>query len=817
MSSLPRTPGEFSQGELDNTSYALDDLTTDSCADIIREKLVFSGTYSSSGTNDAPNIKNGNCSTSPNGAVYAIGNYLNYLQYDPWNASLNGGLGCYDDDLDNVCDDDDVCRGYMDDFPYKTYAEIEAAYASYGMTVPASFMVGVDERLYDMDNDGVPNGLPGSMWPNGCDLCLSGDDSQDQDFDTIPDACDQCGLPIDCPTCSGAYFDDSIDADNNGTPDCMEADADGDGIVNGIDVCVGANTSDDADGDGVPDDCDAFPADPNEAIDSDGDGVGDESDACPGFPDSNDFDADGTPDGCDADIDNDGIPNANDNCPAYNSVDADQTDTDHDGAGDLCDDDLDGDGFDNINDNCPGVRNEHQVNSDKDQPADIHGNIGDDQGDACDTDDDADGVPDDQDACPGFPDWQDDDGDDVPDGCDSFVKVDTDGDGVVDSEDNCPDHPNTDQKNSDVNAALPYISDELGDACDEDDDGDGVLDYDLTGNPHSPFDNCQFVPNPGQENSETLSPLITPDAKGDACDDDDDNDGVKDMQDVCAPTGGKAGDDTVDADNDNVPDDCDDNGQDADGDGAELIGPAFADNCPMVANNSLKDPQLDFDGDGQGDACDNDDDNDLVLDVNDNCPRYNNTDTDQTDTDGDGQGDVCDDDDDNDGKLDGVDNCPWVYNPDQDDIDNDQVLGVGGGDACDNNIDRDGDGVADEIDNCLVVKNGNNPGEDNQADTDGDGVGNACDSLIDTDGDGIPNDMGGGFDPLTEDNCPDDPNKDQLDKDGDYIGNVCDNDDDGDGVLDVDDNCPLEANPTATPPQTDDNDGDGLGDAMRPR
>ena len=100
-----------------------------------------------------------------------------------------------------------------------------------------------------------------------------------------------------------------------------------------------------------------------------------------------------------------------------------------------------------------------------------------------------------------------------------------------------------------------------------------------------------------------------------------------------------------------------------------------------MANNSLKDPQRDSDGDGQGDACDTDDDNDLVLDVNDNCPLDGSS-TVQTDTDGDGQGDVCDTDDDNDGKLDGEDNCPWSYNPNQDDIDNDEVLGVGGGDAC---------------------------------------------------------------------------------------------------------------------------------------
>lgn len=43
----------------------------------------------------------------------------------------------------------------------------------------------------------------------------------------------------------------------------------------------------------------------------------------------------------------------------------------------------------------------------------------------------------------------------------------------------------------------------------------------------------------------------------------------------------------------------------------------ISDNCPDIAN----DDQADFDQDGLGDACDDDDDNDGVLDINDNCPN----------------------------------------------------------------------------------------------------------------------------------------------------------------------------------------------------
>jgi hypothetical protein len=75
------------------------------------------------------------------------------------------------------------------------------------------------------------------------------------------------------------------------------------------------------------------------------------------------------------------------------------------------------------------------------------------------------------------------------------------------------------------------------------------------------------------------------------------------------------------------------------------------------------DPALDVDFDG-------------VLNDVDNCPNTENSN--QRNTDGDAQGDACDDDDDNDGLNDDVDNCPLVENIDQADKD-----GNGIGDACD--------------------------------------------------------------------------------------------------------------------------------------
>jgi hypothetical protein len=364
-----------------------------------------------------------------------------------------------------------------------------------------------------------------------------------------------------------------------------------------------------------------------------------------------------------SDRDDDGVPDAEDNCP--NQANPDQSDNDDDGLGDICDncpneqnpgqEDGDGDGDGDQCDNCPGIYNSGQSDGDgdgigdpcdncpgSDNPGQENGD-GDSPGDACDN-------------CPDHPnpDQADDDLDGIGDVCDNCPddinsnQVNVDGDVFGDVCDNCPDDINDDQTDGD--------GDDVGDICDncpedqntgqEDGDGDDIGDA---------CDNCPGVSNPDQIDFDG-------DGIGDACEADGDGDGVAD-------------------DEDNCPADYNPNQEDGDQDG---VGD-FCDNCPDDQNSG----QEDSDGDGDGDVCDN-------------CPDDSNLD--QMDNDGDGVGNVCD-------------NCPDDFNPDCADVDGDGV-----GDACDNcleyvngdQVDSDSDGIGDVCDNCRLISN------PDQTDSDGD-------------------------------------------------------------------------------------------------
>jgi hypothetical protein len=236
--------------------------------------------------------------------------------------------------------------------------------------------------------------------------------------------------------------------------------------------------------------------------------------------------------------------------------------------------DTDRDGVFDIVDNCPFVKNRNQADRD-----------GDGVGDVCDPDIDGDGVPNHLDAYPYNPNRWD---------------LDSDGDGIPDAVDNCPFVKNRNQADRD--------GDGVGDRCDPDIDGDGVLnendaypynpnkwekdvwlsgDSDRDGVPDD-VDNCPFVKNSDQRDRDG-------DGVGDVCDPDIDGDGVLNENDAYPYNPNRW---ELDSDWDGVPD--------------------AVDNCPFVKNGN----QLDLDGDGVGNVCDPDIDGDGVLNENDAYP-YN--------------------------------------------------------------------------------------------------------------------------------------------------------------------------------------------------
>ncbi|MDG1662766.1 MAG: thrombospondin type 3 repeat-containing protein [Pseudomonadales bacterium] len=429
-----------------------------------------------------------------------------------------------------------------------------------------------------------------------------------------------------------------VEAADDGTSNIVEA---------GLDNIKILTTQLDADSDGIVDSLDKCPniANPNQ-INTDNDSFGDACDAFPNDPDN--------------DVDGDTISGHIDNCPAVANGPNDgsnQLDNDGDNIGDACDIDADGDGIDGNGSGGPGT----DIN-------DLDNTIA--------TDADSDGVDDagggtlnGPDNCLGIAnaDQANTDGDGLGNACDPFPNDpdnDLDGDTISGHIDNCfavANGPN------DASNQLNFDADAFGDACDIDADGDG-FDGDGAGGPSA-------------NDVDDLNAGLAVDPDGDLVDS---SNVLAVTQDNCPA---EANADQTNTDGDAQGDACDlfPNDPDNDLDGDTISG--HIDNCPVVANGpNDASNQLDDDNDNVGNVCDtfpNDPDNDIDGDTVsgeiDNCPTEPNTD--QLNTDGDSEGNACDADDDNDNLTDieeqqyGTD--PLLIDTDGDGINDAEEIAVG--------------------------------------------------------------------------------------------------------------------------------------------
>lgn len=583
----------------------------------------------------------------------------------------------------------------------------------------------------DFDGDGLINSMDADDDNDGV-KDINDVDPYDPNSDSDGD-----GIPDNVETGGDGRYDAGIDFNPT------KADTDGDGIPDGVE---------DANKNGIVDNGETDPRKPDSDFDSIPDGVEDANkngiidtgesdplDMCDPNPTFAvcDFDGDGVQNGNDPDDDNDGVEDGNDEDPFDPN-----SDSDNDGIADIT---------------------ETNNGSDPLNPCDPNENAA-----ACNgTDADSDGYflnfpsnhpqydPDDTDPC--NPDHTADACDFDGDGKPNIIDLDDDNDGVADVNDVDPYDPNSDSDGDgisddeetgfDGNYNFLYDSDPLN-ACDPSSDNAACVGVDGDGDGY--FDN--YVPTDPQYDPDDENPCV-PDFTVGTCDfdldgiinmndNDDDNDGVPDVDDVGPynPNSDSDGDgitDNVETGDDGIYE------PDLDSDPLDPCDPnPMAPTCDRV----------DLDGDGY---LANVDPGDANYDPNDNDPCIPDPSVGICDFDNDGLENDVDPDDDNDGVNDADDVDP--YDPDSD-SDNDGIS---------DNIETGQDGVY-------------NPGTDwNPLDADTDD-----DTLEDGEEDANKN---GQVDPGESDPInPDDDNDGILTRDEDTNGNgtVLDDDTDGDGIPD---------------------------------
>ncbi|MCZ2472229.1 T9SS type B sorting domain-containing protein [Aquirufa ecclesiirivi] len=639
------------------------------------------------------------------------------------------------------------------------------------------------ERSYDTDGDGVMNFLDIDSDNDGILDAWEGTDNKRGTIDDNYDGrVDKNGSS---PDVNGNGLADFLegnpapvpDTDKDGTPDYIDLDSDGDGIVDKIEL------TNDADKDGRPNYRDK---------DSDGDWLGDSDER------DTDNDGDRIPNYLDDDSDGDGIPDAwegKDKCRECDNSNDDNDngwddrgeykaviDSDKDGSPDFLDLDSDND--------CIRDGVEGGADWDQDKLANFR-----------DTDSDGDGILDivevgdctkpwdtDGDGLKNFEDT-DSDGDGIPDaieaGKDLSKPVDTDGDGTSDYRDLDSDNDGIfDKTEAGKNGNNPVDTDQdtIADYLDLDSDGDTIpdkleagsiqqvlADTDLDGIPDflDLDSDADRIPDKLEAGEDGNKPSDSDQDKiFDFRDLDSDNDGLTDFM--------EAGSNSLipqDFDEDKIPDYRD---TDSDGDGIpDLI---------EAGSNPLK-PQ-DYDGDNTPDYHDSDSDNDGIPDnkeagIDPMIPL---------DTDQDGKANYLDFDSDNDTISDKVeagespqlpvdtdkDSLPDYIDRDSDEDTIPDTLEVGfdpskpldtdkDGVYDFRDLDSDGDGIPDKIE---AGKNPNNP-----VDTDGDGLPDYRD--VDSDNNGISDKVEVGPDPLHP-----------MDTDKNGIPDYLDPDDDGDRIPD---------------------------------